>query len=118
MRTHENLRAWQYSMDLVEAIYKETASYPNDERFGLINQLHRAAVSVPSNIAEGGARGSDAEFMRFLYIARGSLSEVQTQLKIANRLGFTPLNNTTAELIENTFAQLGGLINSLKARKE
>lgn len=118
MRTHENLRAWQYSMDLVEAIYKETASYPNDERFGLINQLRRAAVSVPSNIAESGARGSDAEFIRFLYIARGSLSEVQTQLKTANRLGFAPLNKTTAELIENTFAQLGGLINSLKARKE
>jgi len=103
MRTHENLRAWQYSMDLVEAIYKETASYPNDERFGLINQLRRAAVSVPSNIAEGGARGSDAEFIRFLYIA--------------SRLGFAPLNQTTLELIENTFAQLGGLINSLKARK-
>ena len=117
MRTHENLRAWQYSMDLVEAIYKETAGYPSDERFGLINQLRRAVVSVPSNIAEGGARGSDAEFIRFLYIARGSLSEVQTQLQIASRLGFAPLNQTILELIENTFAQLGGLINSLKARK-
>lgn len=118
MRNHENLRAWQYSMDLVEVIYKESASYPSDERFGLINQLRRAAVSVPSNIAEGAARGSDADFIRFLYIARGSLSEVQTQLKIANRLGFSPLNKTASELIENTFAQLGGLINSLKARKE
>lgn len=117
MRTHENLRAWQYSMDLVEVIYKETGTYPSEERFGLINQLRRAAVSVPSNIAEGGARGSDAEFIRFLYIARGSLSEVQTQLQIASRLGFAPLNQTTFELIENTFAQLGGLINSLKARK-
>jgi len=116
MRTHENLRAWQYSMDLVEVIYKETGTYPSEERFGLINQLRRAAVSVPSNIAEGGARGSDAEFIRFLYIARGSLSEVQTQLQIASSLGFAPLNQTTLELIENTFAQLGGLINSLKAR--
>jgi|TARA_B100001059_G_scaffold10758_1_gene8762 four helix bundle protein len=103
-------------MDLVEVIYKETGTYPSEERFGLINQLRRAAVSVPSNIAEGGARGSDAEFIRFLYIARGSLSEVQTQLQIASRLGFAPLNQTTLELIENTFAQLGGLINSLKAR--
>jgi four helix bundle protein len=118
MRTHENLRAWQYSMDLVEVIYKETGTYPSEERFGLINQLRRAAVSVPSNIAEGGARGSDAEFIRFLYIARGSLSEVQTQLKIASRLGFAPLNKTTFELIESIFAQIGGLINNLKARKE
>jgi four helix bundle protein len=116
MRTHENLRVWQYSMELVELVYRETASYPIDERFGLIIQLRRAAVSVPSNIAEGAARGSDAEFIRFLYIARGSLSEVQTQLKIADRLGFSPLNKTILELIENTFAQLGGLINSLKAR--
>jgi four helix bundle protein len=118
MRSHENLRAWQFSMDLVEVIYKETASYPSDERFGLINQLRRAAVSVPSNIAEGGARGSDAEFIRFLYIARGSLSEVQTQLLISQRLGFSPLNQTTTELIENTFAQIGGLINSLKSRNK
>ena len=118
MRSHENLRAWQFSMDLVEVIYKETASYPSDERFGLIKQLRRAAVSVPSNIAEGGARGSDAEFIRFLYIARGSLSEVQTQLLISQRLGFSPLNQTTAELIENTFAQIGGLINSLKSRNK
>lgn len=118
MRNHENLRAWQYSMDLVELVYIETANYPNNEKFGLTNQLRRAAVSVPSNIAEGAARGSDADFIRFLYIARGSLSEVQTQLKIANRLGFAPLNKETSELIENIFAQLGGLINSLKARKE
>ena len=67
MRTHENLRAWQYSMDLVELVYTETTSYPTDEKFGLINQLRRAAASVPGNIAEGGARGSDAEFIRFLY---------------------------------------------------
>lgn len=65
-----------------------------------------------------GTGGSDAEFIHFLFIARRSLSEVQTQLKIANRLGFSPLNKTTLELIENIFAQLGGLINSIKARKE
>ncbi|MDQ9094051.1 four helix bundle protein [Pseudoalteromonas haloplanktis] len=87
MRIHKNLRAWQYSMDLIEAIYKETAGYPSYERFGLINQLRRAVVSVPSNIAEGGARGSDAEFIRFLYIARGSISEMQHNYKYPSASG-------------------------------
>ena len=68
------------------------------------------------DVSNKAGRSGSKEFARFLYIARGSLSEVQTQLKIANRLGFAPLNKTTLELIENTFAQLGGLINSLKAR--
>lgn len=104
MRKHYDLRAWQCAMTLVEKVYAITANFLQEERFGLTNQLRRAAVSVPSNIAEGAARGSDADFLRFLYISRGSLSAIETQLLIAKNL------------IEQTFAQLGGLIKHLQQK--
>ena len=116
MRSHEKLRTWELGMALVEAVYRCTAAFPADERFGLSNQLRRAAVSVPSNIAEGAARGSDADYLRFLYMARGSLSEVDTQLKIANRLGYLPDLQPSTDLIEQAFAQLGGLIKHLQGK--
>ena len=75
-------------MDLVEMIYHVTKDFPTDERYGLTSQLRRAAVSIPSNIAEGQARHSTAEFKNFLSIARGSLAEVETQLLIARRLNY------------------------------
>src|SRR5712671_6514673 len=82
MRTwhHRELDVWRSSMDLATAIYSLTKRLPNSERFGLVNQMRRAAVSVPSNIAEGAARGSSADFARFLLIARGSVAELETQL--------------------------------------
>ena len=98
MGTHEDLDVWKLSMDLVVNIYKETIKFPSEEKFGLVNQLRRAAVSVPSNIAEGAARKSDKEYIQFLYIALGSLAEIETQLIISKRLGFSdsdePLNQT------------------------
>lgn len=115
-RNHQRLRAWQESMALVEHIYQATADFPPDERFGLVSQLRRAAVSVPSNIAEGAARGSDADFIRFLYIARGSLSEVDTQLQIAERLGYGQMSQSQKDQMNMAFAQIGGLINHLKGR--
>ena len=78
--THRDLVAWQLSMDLVEQIYLLTASFPSCEKFGLVSQMRRAAVSVPSNVAEGAARNSSKQFLQFLFIARGSLSELQTQI--------------------------------------
>ena len=78
-------------MDLVSSIYKITESFPNKEVYGLTNQIRRAAVSIPSNIAEGAARNSKKEFMQFLYIALGLLSELETQIIIASRLEY--LNN-------------------------
>jgi four helix bundle protein len=84
----KGLAAWQKSMDLVETVYRITRSWPQDERFGLTNQVRRAAVSVPSNIAEGHGRSSNVEFLRFVTIAFGSLSEVETQMLIADRLGY------------------------------
>jgi four helix bundle protein len=88
MRSHEKLDVWKASIDLVLEIYRMTGGFPSDERFGLTSQIRRASVSIPSNIAEGAARNSDSDFVRFLYISQGSASEVETQLLIASRLGY------------------------------
>ena len=87
-KPHKKLEAWRKAVDLVVAIYDTTRRFPSDERFGLAGQMQRAAISVPSNIAEGGARGSNRGFVNALHIARGSLSELDTQLIIAQRLGY------------------------------
>jgi four helix bundle protein len=86
--SYKDLKVWQRGIELSLAIYKLTASFPSDERFGLISQLQRAAVSVPSNIAEGYGRGTRKDYKQFLSIARGSTLEVQTQLLIARELGY------------------------------
>lgn len=85
---HKELDVWKKGMDLVEKIYSLSASFPAEERFGLTSQIRRAAVSVPSNIAEGAARKSDKELLQFISIAIGSLAELETQYLIAIRLGF------------------------------
>jgi len=88
MKTHKDLDVWKLSIDFVTDIYKVTSSFPKEDQFGLTNQIRRAAVSVPSNIAEGAARNSDKEFLRFLYISLGSIQEIDTQLLIALNLDF------------------------------
>ena len=88
IRTHKDLDVWQVSMELVKDIYALTKNFPSDEKFGLINQLRRAAVSIPSNIAEGASRQSSKETIQFLYVALGSLSEVETQVEIARNLDY------------------------------
>jgi four helix bundle protein len=87
VRRYSDLLAWQKAMELVEEVYNITKGFPQDERYGLTNQIRKAAVSIPSNIAEGQSRGS-RDFIRFLSIAHGSLSEVETQMEIALRLGY------------------------------
>ena len=86
--THRDLAAWREAMTLVEVIYRATASFPKEEALGLTAQIRRAAVSIPSNIAEGAARNSSGELMQFLGITCGSLAELETQLELAVRLGF------------------------------
>jgi len=83
VRKHHKLLAWQESVSLVKQVYEISARYPKEELYGLTSQIRRAAISVPSNIAEGAARDSSTEFARFLIIARGALSELETQLLIA-----------------------------------
>ena len=88
METHKDLRVWQQSIEMVTSIYLMTQSFPKEETFGLVSQLRRASVSVPSNIAEGYARGTDKEKLHFLRISSGSMSEVETQLLLSLNLGY------------------------------
>jgi four helix bundle protein len=105
--------AWRKAMDLVTDVYQATRSFPRDEPYGLTNQLRRAAVSVPSNIAEGQARFSQKEFHHFLSHARGSLVEIETQLMIAQNLGYlSPIQ--ILPLLEKA-AELGKILNGLIA---
>jgi four helix bundle protein len=93
-QSYKDLIAWQKAMQFVAVIYRETRQFPKEERYGLTNQLRRAAVSVPSNIAEGQARFSQKEFKHFLSQARGSLVEIETQLLISQSLGYLPAKST------------------------
>lgn len=86
VRSYRDLDVWQCAMDLVNMVYKLTANFPVTERYGLVSQLQRASVSIPSNIAEGHARDSTREYLRFISIALGSLAELETQLLLAVRL--------------------------------
>lgn len=116
MKTHKDLDCWKNSIELVKAIYELTGKFPKEELFGLTSQLRRAAVSVPSNIAEGSARNSKKEYIQFLYIATGSLSEIETQIIITKELNL--IDETNFNLIMNSMnlirAQLTGLIKYLK----
>jgi four helix bundle protein len=112
MKTHKDLIVWNKSMDLVQYTYELSSSYPDCEKFGLTSQMRRAAVSVPSNIAEGAARNSTKEYIRFLYISLGSLSELETQFLISNRLGY--IKNYSEESITEIRKMLLSLIKKLK----
>jgi len=109
---YRDLVAWQKSMALAEAVYRETAAFPVDERYGLTAQMRRAAVSVPSNIAEGqGRHSSDDEFLRFLGIAHGSLCELDTQLELASRLRL--LTPEATERVRPVSEEVGRVLNGL-----
>lgn len=85
---YHELQIWQKSMELAEVIYKSTYGFPAQEKFGLVSQLRRAAVSIPSNIAEGNMRNSDKDFLRFINMALGSLAEMETQMELAKRIDY------------------------------
>jgi four helix bundle protein len=108
---HKNLDVWKKSMDLVEVIYKLTQQFPDNEKFGLTSQMRRSAVSIPSNIAEGAARKGDKELIQFLYIALGSIAELETQYLIAVRLKFTNKDEVIEGLLLNVKKMLLGFKN-------
>lgn len=115
-RAHHDLQVWQLGMRLVKDIYALTAGFPDHERFGLCSQMQRAAVSIPSNIAEGAARSGDREFLQFLSIARGSLSELETQVMICSELAYVREDKEVLDLINETYAKLSALITSIRNR--
>ncbi|MBC7867571.1 MAG: four helix bundle protein [Gloeobacteraceae cyanobacterium ES-bin-316] len=102
MHNFKELKIWQRSMKLAEDVYRLCASFPKAEIYGLSSQLKRCAVSVPSNISEGAGRATNAQFKYFLEVAMGSCNEIQTQLELAARFGFTGRENTDTIIDETS----------------
>src|SRR5438034_9747431 len=116
MRDYTKIEAWRLADDLTVAIYERTRSFPKDEMYGLTSQLRRAAYSAPANIAEGSSRESKKDYLHFLYIARGSLSEAQYFVHLARRLGYLSSEgaNVLQEQIKLAFGCLHGLIRAVE----
>ncbi len=117
---HKDLDVWKKGVDYVVEIYEATRAFPKDEIYGLAHQIRRAAVSVPSNIAEGTARSSDKETIRFMYVALGSLAEVETQIIIAGELNYLS-EEIVEQILGNTKVlrkMLMGLIRYLKNKQD
>lgn len=112
-RSYKDLVVWQKAMDPVTSTYRATARFPKDELFGLTSQARRAAVSIPSNIAEGQGRLSENEFRHFLGLARGSLMELETQLQVAENLGYLAKEDVAGLL--QSCGEVGRLLNGLIA---
>jgi four helix bundle protein len=114
-RSYRDLEVWKLSLNLVEEIYKATAQFPASENYGLSQQIRRAAVSIPSNIAEGQFRNSPKEFKQFLSIALGSSAELETQLIIANKVNYLSMEvfNAVINTLEIIMKMLKKLSNSL-----
>lgn len=116
MRDYTKIEAWKLADDLTVAVYERTRSFPREEIYGLTSQLRRASYSVPANIVEGSSRESKKDYLHFLYIARGSLSETQYFVHLSRRLGY--LSDADAErligLTRQTFACLHGLIKAVE----
>jgi len=115
MKPHKKLDVWKRAIEFVTKIYRITEKYGDSEKFGLISQIRRAAISIPSNISEGAARSSKKEFIQFLSIAQGSTSELETQLIISNNLGFLKEEDMhLLEELDQISRMIIGLIRTLK----
>jgi four helix bundle protein len=111
VQSYRDLIVWQKSVELVLEIYRATQDFPRAETYGLVSQLRRAAVSVPSNVAEGHARLSTGEYRQFLGHARGSLMEIETQILISQRLGY--MNSGQSNILLNRATEVGKVLNGL-----
>jgi len=118
MKPHQKLEVWKQSFEYVKKMYALTASFPQEEKYGLISQIRRASVSIPVNIAEGSARRSDKKLIQFLYIALGSASEVDTLLLLSKDLGFLESAICESSIVEldSICKLLIGFINMVKRR--
>ena len=114
-KPHKKLDVWKLSMELSRTIYRLTAAYPGEEKFGLVSQMRRAAVSIPSNLAEGAARSSNNEFRNFLSIARSSLSELDTQLDLSQQLGF--ITEKSRSEVDGILARIDKMLYALHRSK-
>jgi four helix bundle protein len=109
--SHKDLILWQKALDLAVAVHEVSVAFPKSEIFGLVSQIRRAAVSVPSNIAEGSARRTTREFIAFLHIARGSMAEVETQLLLAQRVGY--VSNERLTVLQARLDEVGRIMNAV-----
>ena len=119
VRSYRDLKVWQKAMDLVVASYRVTRELPPNESYGLVTQIRRAAVSVPSNIAEGHGREHLGDYLRHLSVANGSLMELETQILIAERLGYMPAADVRGVLSATAEVgrMLAGLVRALKGKR-
>ena len=117
MQSHKDLNVWKKSMEFVQNIYRLTRKFPQEEQYGLSAQMRRSAISIPSNIAEGAARNSKKEFKPFLYISLGSAAEIETQLEIAEGLGYISDGKTLQTNIIEIRKMLMGLISFVVKKK-
>lgn len=118
MKTHHDLDVWKDSISLCESVFVITENYPEKEKFGLVSQMRRAVVSISSNIAEGAARSTDKDFLKFLYYSLGSTSELETQIIISGRMNFIKEQNILLSELYSVRKLLSGLINYIKRRME
>ena len=116
--THENLDLWQLSIEFVTEIYRKTSEFPPNEKYGLVSQMRRAAVSIPSNIAEGAARNHTKEMIQFLYVSLGSIAELETQIEISMRLGLLNQDNDLLNKLIRLKMMTIKLIKALKIRTQ
>lgn len=114
VKSYRDLLIWQKGIAFVKRVYQETAHFPDTERYGLTNQMRRAAVSIPSNIAEGQARQRTGEFRWFLFVALGSIAEIETQIIIAQELGF--LSKAVSESLQADAVELQKMTRTLVSR--
>jgi len=114
MKSYKDLELWQVSMNFVSEVYTLTKSFPKEELYGLTSQIRRCAISIPSNIAEGSSRKGTKEFIQFLWIANGSLSEFETQIEIAQKLGYLDSIELVIEKVKHIRKMIHGLIHSLE----
>ena len=116
--THKDLDIWKIGIELVKQVYEITNLFPNEETYGLISQMRRSAISIPSNISEGAARNSKREFIQFLYVSLGSLAELETQMVISTELGYIPQNSQIFSQIELLRRKLLNFIKYLKIKQK